>query len=89
MEITYDEAKRLSNIKKHGLDFAELDLDFFDEALVDATHSGRWKAIGVFRDGMLAVVFATLGSEAISLISMRAASRAERRLYAHHRKETP
>ena len=89
MEITYDEAKRLGNIAKHGHDFAALDMDFFEEALVAPAHSGRWKAIGMFRDGTLAVVFATLGSEAISLISMRAASRNERKLYEHYRQKSP
>lgn len=89
MEVTYDEAKRLSNIEKHGYDFAALEFDFFEDALVVAAHSGRWKAIGVSQDGTLVVVFAALGSEAISLISMRAASRTERRLYEHYRKDIP
>ena len=89
MEILYDDAKRLSNIEKHGHDFAAIEIDFFEEALVVPAHSDRWKAIGLFRDGTLAVVFATLGSEGISLVSMRAASRNERRLYEHYRQTAP
>ena len=34
MEILWDEPKRLANIKKHGLDFADLNETFFDDALV-------------------------------------------------------
>lgn len=37
-------------------------------------------AVGRLDDGSIAVIFATLGSEAISLISMRPASKAERKL---------
>lgn len=37
-------------------------------------------AIGRLADGTIAVVFATLGTEAVSVISMRPASRKERNL---------
>ena len=30
MRITYDEAKRQSNIAEHGLDFAALSFEFFE-----------------------------------------------------------
>ncbi|ACS60000.1 BrnT family toxin [Rhizobium leguminosarum] len=78
MKITYDEAKRRTNIEKHGLDFADLDLLFFAGSVVVPAKGERLMAIGVFRDGVIAVVFVTLGSEAISVISMRKASRKER-----------
>jgi hypothetical protein len=29
MKIVWDEPKRLTNLAKHGLDFADLDTDFF------------------------------------------------------------
>lgn len=32
--IVWDERKRLANLDKHGLDFADLDEDFFLNALV-------------------------------------------------------
>jgi uncharacterized protein len=41
---------------------------------------GRFMAIGVRRNGVIAVVFGRLGSEGISIISMRDASRKERSL---------
>ena len=81
MEITYDQGKQLSNIEKHGLDFADLDLDFFETAIVRKSHSGRAIAINEFQGRLvIVVVFAPLGSEAISIISMRPASSKERKL---------
>ena len=81
MRIVYDEAKRLSNIRKHGLDFAAVTLDFFATAALGPAKGKRVLAIGRLESGgMTAVVFAPLGSEALSIISMRRASRKERRL---------
>jgi uncharacterized protein len=84
MNIVWDEPKRLANLDKHGLDFADLNETFFDDALVIPSHnkSKRWVAIGVSIGGVVVVVFARLGREGISIISMRPASRTERKLYA-------
>jgi uncharacterized protein len=38
MRILWDEPKRLANLDKHGLDFADLDEAFFDHALVVPSH---------------------------------------------------
>ncbi|MCZ7488525.1 BrnT family toxin [Rhizobium rhizogenes] len=79
MKITYDEAKRTTNIEKHGFDFADLTIDFFLSSKVVPANEGRSMAIGEFNGQVIvAVVFRPLGSEAISVISMRAASRKER-----------
>lgn len=77
--ITWDEPKRLKNIEKHGLDFADLSLEFFGEAVIVAAKDQRFKAIGLFADTVISVVFRPLGSEGLSVISMRHASRKERR----------
>jgi uncharacterized protein len=82
MKILWDEPKRLANLDKHGLDFADLNETFFDNALVVQSHSNRWRAIGKNIRGVIVVVFVTLGNEAVSVISMRPASRDERKLYA-------
>jgi uncharacterized DUF497 family protein len=84
MKIVWDEPKRVANFAKHGLDFADLDETFFDSALVIPSHnsSKRWVAIGVSIRGVIVVVFARLGREGISIVSMRPASRNERKLYA-------
>lgn len=80
MLIVWGEPKRLANIAKHGLDFAALDISYFEFALIGKARSGRYKALGFLGDRALAVVFAPLGTEAVSVISMRAASASERKL---------
>ena len=82
MKIVWDEPKRLANIDKHGLDFADLNEAFFADALIVPSKAGRWKGIGASSRGVICVVFVRLGSEGISVISMQAASAQERKLYA-------
>ena len=78
--IIWDEPKRQTNLAKHGLDFADLDEGFFLASVVVPAKGGRHMAIGRLADGTIAVVFATLGVEGVSVISMRPASRKERSL---------
>ena len=80
MKIVWDEIKRQANIKKHSLDFAVLDDEFFQHALLRPAKHGRLKAIGLLESGVIAVIFVTLGTEGLSVISMRPASRHERSL---------
>ncbi|THF59536.1 BrnT family toxin [Ollibium composti] len=80
MEIVWDERKRQRNIAKHGLDFADLSLDFLMTARVLPAMHDRLSAIGEFQGRLIiAVVFRPLGTEALAVISMRPASRKERR----------
>jgi uncharacterized protein len=81
MKIVWDEPKRLANIEKHRLDFAALDEEFFLTSTIRAAKAGRLMAIGRMIDGIVAVIFARLGSEGISIISMRPANPNERRLF--------
>ncbi|WBU51878.1 BrnT family toxin [Paracoccus sp. SCSIO 75233] len=81
MLIVWDEPKRQANLAKHGMDFADLDVEILLDALVVPAKQGRFKAMGRFADGTIAVIFATLGTEAISVISMRPASKQERAFY--------
>ncbi|GLK78791.1 BrnT family toxin [Methylopila turkensis] len=78
MIITWDEPKRLANIEKHAMDFADLTLEFFARAAIGPAKGGRLYAIGEL-DGVVTVIFARLGTEAISVVSMRPASVKERR----------
>ncbi|KVK55507.1 hypothetical protein BCY90_12835 [Agrobacterium deltaense] len=81
MKITYDETKRLTNIEKHGLDFADLTIEFFAGSIVLPAKEDRFMAIGEFQGRIIiAVVFSPLGSQALSVISMRPTSTRERRL---------
>ena len=82
MLIIYDEPKRLANIEKHGFDFADLDVAFFEAARVLPAKGGRFMAIGDFEGEIITVVFRPLGTEALSVVSMRPASRKERRTLA-------
>ncbi|MEP9389747.1 BrnT family toxin [Mesorhizobium sp. KR9-304] len=79
MRLVWDEPKRQQNIAKHGLDFAVLTSEFFENARLEDAKSGRFLAVGEFEGiTIIAVVFRPLGSEALSIISMRRASKAER-----------
>lgn len=80
MRIVWDERKRQINLRNRGLDFADLDEEFFVDAVVVPARQERFKAIGIFDGQPHAVIFKPLGSEALSIISMRRASTRERRL---------
>ena len=77
MRIVWDEPKRLANLDKHGIDFADIGEEFFLSALVGPAKGGRWFAIGEI-DRVIVVIFAMLGSEGLSIVSARPASRRER-----------
>lgn len=86
--IVYDEAKRLSNLDKHGLDMDGF-CDGFDfrsaiqfGAHVSTTGRERFGFIG-WLNGVLVVVaiVSPLGSEALSLVSLRPANVKERARY--------
>jgi uncharacterized DUF497 family protein len=80
MKITRDDPKRIANLEKHGLDFAALSLEFFLNSVVIQAKKNRFQAIGKMQDGTISVIFGTLGSEGISVISMRRANSKERNL---------
>ena len=80
MKIVWDERKRIANLEKHGFDFAEIDEGFFESAAIGPAKGGRLKAVGWFDRVAVAVIFARLGVEAISLVSFRPAGATERKL---------
>ncbi|HEY8334457.1 MAG TPA: BrnT family toxin [Tardiphaga sp.] len=80
MRIVWDESKRLINIARHEMDFVDLDEAFFQTSFVRPAKNGRLIAVGRLMNGIVAAIFVTLGTEGISVISMRPASRKERRL---------
>ena len=80
MEIVWGEPKRLANIARHGLDFADQDDAFFEGSVIVPAKSGRLIAVGRHHGGIILVVFGVLGAEGLSVVSMRPASRKERRL---------
>jgi hypothetical protein len=86
VKIVWDEPKRRANLDKHGMDFADLNEAFFDNALVLAGYRNRWRAIGINIRGVISVIFATRGTEGVSIVSMRPASKKERELYEKSRR---
>jgi uncharacterized DUF497 family protein len=87
MFIIWDEPKRLANLHKHGLDFADVEDGFdFDNALaLEAVTRGagrqRVRLIGtLFGEIVVAVIVSPLGREALSVVSLRPASKKERAL---------
>ncbi|WP_346297074.1 BrnT family toxin [Rhodopseudomonas sp. P1] len=80
MRIVWDEHKRLVNIDRHGMNFADLDEAFFERSAIVPAKLDRMIAVGELFDGVIVVVFLKLGTEGVSVISMRPASRREGRL---------
>ena len=86
MNYSWDETKRQANKQIHGLDFAGIVRFQWKTAVLRPTYSGRFgsrrfMAIGRLDDDLVAGVFASLGREAISIVSLRRANRQERREY--------
>lgn len=79
MIIVWDEPKRRANILNRQMDFADLTLEFFTAAAITPSRGNRLQAIGDFHGRLVTVIFRRLGSEAISVISMRRSSRKERK----------
>lgn len=80
MKIIWDKSKRETNLAKHGMDFADLSLEFFRDAAITHAKLDRLVAVGELNGQIvIAVIFKPLGTEAISVISMRPASSKERK----------
>ena len=75
MEFEWDEAKRLSNFEKHGIDFVDVVIDF-------QHGERRVTAIGTINDDdrIVAVVY-TMRDRVTRIISLRRARRYERKDY--------
>jgi uncharacterized DUF497 family protein len=81
VKIVWDEPKRIVNLEKHGLDFADVDVFEWESATIAPSHSGRMKAIGNLNGRLTVVVYSPRGCEAISLVSLRPANFKERRVH--------
>jgi len=88
VRFEWDPAKNARNVRKHGISFEEaatlfkagtgwLDLD--DEAHSD--DELRYRAIGRIARGVVVVVYVERDEDVIRIISARAATPSERRLY--------
>ena len=91
MELEWDEAKRESNLAKHGLDVTvslELFADYFMERLDTRQDYGedRWVALGMIR-GMVVVLVYTERDDKLRPISLRRATVQERSIYEQARQK--
>jgi uncharacterized DUF497 family protein len=81
MKFTWHESKRLANLSKHGLDFADAERLFAGPMLVfedDRQNYGEQRMIGVgVLDFLIVVVVHVESGDEIRIISMRKATRHE------------
>jgi uncharacterized DUF497 family protein len=85
MKIVSDPPKRAKTLKERGFDLDEVPPEFFEAAMILGARQGRFEAVGLLDGRMMAIIFRPLGTEALSIISMRRASVSERRAYAKAR----
>ncbi len=86
MRFQFDPLKAATNLKKHGVSFADAESVFYDPLALhrsdpDAEGEERLLAIGLGSAGQLLVVVYTLRGDEIRLISARHATPKERRNY--------
>lgn len=86
MEFEWDENKRQSNLRKHGIDFQEA-CEIFTNPLLrridDRFDYGedRWAALGMTHKCLVLVVYTELDEKTIKIISIRKATKNERKTY--------
>lgn len=92
--IAWDEAKRLVNLAKHGVDF--VDVDGFDWSTALIAHDvrrdyGEVRSIALVRGGarLFAVVYTERHGEKRIISARRANRREDRRYSAHYRASYP
>ena len=86
MKIEWDEAKRRSNLQKHGIDFADVAPLFDNDHIIiedDRFEYGevRLIALGLLIGRLIVVVYVERGTDTIRLISARKASNYEEKQY--------
>lgn len=86
VELEWDSRKAASNLKDHGVDFADAATVLFDDMAITVKDESvdeeeRFVTLGVDAPGRCLVVVYTWRDEAARLISARIATRSERRRY--------
>ena len=82
----WDETKRKSNLKKHGLDFRDAYLVYEnpDKCTYDASREGEYRlmdvALALIRGRVLTLIYTEVGDN-VRVISFRNASREKRKRY--------
>lgn len=86
MNFEWDENKNRSNIRKHGIDFADVYCVFEGPMIVqidDREEYGeiRWKGTGYLINNVVIVVYVEIDGDIIRVISARKALRHERKQF--------
>ena len=88
MIVVRDEPKRRANLEKHGWDFADVEATFSWSRVLayparpSRTGRLRLKLVGTLGEtGSVVAIVSPLGSEAVSIVSLRTASLEERTFY--------
>lgn len=86
MRLEWDEAKNRANIRKHGLDFADAEEVFRGVLLAESDTredygEKRWVGLGQIGGRIVKIVFSERDPETIRIISLRKATRHERKEY--------
>jgi uncharacterized DUF497 family protein len=89
VEVEWDRRKAASNLKKHGIDFADAATVLSDDLAITVLDEGseeeRYVTLGMDALGCLLVVVYTLREDHIRLISTRKATCHERQQYEEKR----
>jgi uncharacterized DUF497 family protein len=86
MRLEWDAAKQRSNLRKHGVDFADVAEIFHGPLLVhpdtrEEYGEERWIGVGVIRGRVMVIAFTDRGEDVLRIISLRKANRNERKNY--------
>jgi uncharacterized DUF497 family protein len=85
-DFEWDEAKSRTNIRKHGLDFADAQQMFRGSVIAepdtrDDYGEKRWVGLGLIHGRVTHIVFTEREGDVIRIISLRKATRREREQY--------
>jgi hypothetical protein len=84
--ITWDESKRRANLRKHGIDLADLE-PVFDYPMITVEDDRaryaeeRLQSLAVWQDRVVYLVWTPRGDDTAQLISCRYADRKETEIY--------
>jgi hypothetical protein len=89
LQFEWDEAKNSENVRKHGIDFADIFEMFDGEMLVELDErfdygEDRWFGIGFLDPGVVAIVWTERQDNVIRIISAPRANRYERQKFAQY-----
>ena len=91
MQFEWDERKNEQNIRRHGIDFADVRSLFLGPRLTDFDDredygEDRWISIGMIAKGVAVVVWIERQDNVIRIISARKANKSERARYEDYLK---